>query len=64
MGEIPEDVKKAAFEIWASMPYGGVLEAIEQAILAERQRCADVAKANAHADCDVAEQIERHILVP
>lgn len=42
--ELPEDVKTAAYEAMKTVDELGALGVISRAILAERQRCADVAK--------------------
>ena len=66
--DIPEDVWDEAWgaEAWARPLYGPtvaeaektkVVEAIARTIVDERERCAEIADANAHADCPVAEQI-------
>ena len=42
--ELPKDVKAAAYEAMKTVDELGALGVIARAILAERQRCADVAK--------------------
>lgn len=45
MSAIPADIDKAAAEVWATLPKEGAgITAIARAILAERERCADVAR--------------------
>lgn len=62
MGEIPEDVKVAAEELVNELTfvpenYDIMIDLISKAILAERQRCADVARAYLEdlAGCDLRE---------
>lgn len=47
MSEIPEDVRRAADAVFDVGYDEGIVDAIARAILAERQRCADVAEARA-----------------
>lgn len=45
MSAIPSDIDKVAAEVWATLPKEGAgITAIARAILAERERCADVAR--------------------
>ncbi|MDR5008332.1 hypothetical protein RGK87_04830 [Agrobacterium fabacearum] len=45
MNAIPADIDKAAAEVWATLPKEGAgITVIARAILAERERCADVAR--------------------
>ncbi|MDH2091241.1 hypothetical protein N5K21_21135 [Rhizobium pusense] len=45
MSAIPADIDKVAAEVWATLPKEGAgITAIARAILAERERCADVAR--------------------
>jgi hypothetical protein len=58
MGEIPEDVMRVAREVVGTieaMPSEGNVGIVARAILAERQRCADVARAYLEdlAGCDM-----------
>lgn len=59
MDKIPEDIMHAAREVMddISLNDASATPAIARAILAERKRCAEVARGEAHADCNVAEQI-------
>jgi hypothetical protein len=53
MGEIPEDILKVAekaFKYGFGLRYEVAIGAIAKAILAERQRCADVARKERHYD--------------
>lgn len=64
--EIPKDIARMASGIVNAMPrrapfISDVTNAVAQAILAERNRCARIADANAHTDCEVAEQIAKSI---
>lgn len=62
MSEIPEDVfQKAAHLAKEGRTYEDRRDRIARAILAERRRCAAIARGEAHADCDVAEQIATFI---
>lgn len=67
MSEIPDDIWESAKQTVASFPHDKIDPmhtkacVVARAILAERKRCAEVALANAHADCDVAEQIAKEI---
>lgn len=58
MSAIPADIDKAAAEVWATLPKEGAgITAIARAILAERHRCADVARRYLEdiAGCDMNE---------
>lgn len=59
MIEIPEDIWDAAYCAWEEG--NSTPGSIARAILAERKRCAAVARGEAHADCGVAEQIATFI---
>lgn len=56
---IPEDIMVRAEATYDALGRGSNADAqvIARAILAERRRCAGVARGEAHADCGVAEQI-------
>ncbi len=61
--EIPQDIwDNASLVVEATYGMGGGLQlshakAIAYLVAAERERCAVIAEANAHAECEVAEQI-------
>lgn len=56
----PDDIywtARAAVDGMPEINRDFAIAAMARAILAERRRCADVARGEAHADCNVAEQI-------
>lgn len=54
--DVPQDIWDAAVhgihDSWDNPPL-----VLARVIMAERDRCKDIALSNAHADCEVAEQI-------
>lgn len=63
MVDIPEDVKTAAYEAMKTVDDLGAMGVIARAILAERQRCADVARAaTVRYEVDFTEMVDKPIL--
>lgn len=61
---IPEDIKKAARRVVERGYNEGLLEAVEKALLAERERCAKIADAHAECECDCGDVIAAAIRKP
>lgn len=71
MKAIPDDIERTAAEVWATLPKEDAgITAIARAILAERERCADVARrylediAGCNMDEDEPDKIAAAVMDP